>query len=148
MKLITILLATIGLVFTTPKWETNFTIATQQAKQEHKLLLLNFSGSDWCGPCIRMEKDIFDQAEFTGFAKDALILVKADFPRLKKNRLTPALEQTNEELASKYNTKGIFPLTVVLDAQGKVLKTWEGLPRETPAEFVKEIDVLFHASSR
>ena len=74
--------------------------------------------------------------------------MKADFPRLKKNRLTPALEQANEVLASKYNTKGIFPLTVVLDAQGKVLKTWEGLPRETAAEFVKEIDVLVHASSR
>jgi thioredoxin-related protein len=145
MKLTSILIAVIGFVMTIPKWETNFADASQQAQQQHKLVLLNFSGSDWCTPCIRMEKDIFEQTAFVEFSEHALILVKADFPRLKKNRLSKELEQANELLASRYNSEGIFPLTVLLDPQGKVLKSWEGLPKETADEFVKEIDAVFHA---
>ena len=141
-------IAAMLLLIGTPNWETNFGSASQEAQAQHKLILLNFSGSDWCGPCIRMEKAIFDQNTFLEFANESLVLLKADFPRLKKNRLSKKMEHENELLAARYNTKGIFPLTVLLDPQGNVLKSWEGLPKETAAEFVKEIDVVFQAYRR
>ena len=66
-------------------WGADFSEAQQIAKQNHKLILLNFSGSDWCGPCIKLKKDVFESAEFQSFAESNLVLLRADFPRLKKN---------------------------------------------------------------
>ena len=73
---------------TATNWGTDFEKAKQTATQEHKIILLNFSGSDWCGPCIRMHKEIFDNGAFKKFADAGLVLVNADFPRLKKNQLS------------------------------------------------------------
>lgn len=138
MKFVALIL--IGsLVNLTPGWGTDFEKARQQAAKEHKLVMLNFSGSDWCGPCIRMHDEIFETAVFKDFAATRLELVKADFPRLKKNALPKELQQLNEKLADKYNTKGIFPLTLLLDSEGKIVKSWEGFPKLTPEQFVQEI---------
>ena len=82
-----------SLLFSTG-WETDFNKAKQSAQSEHKLILLNFSGSDWCGPCIRMHKEIFDNNSFTQYADEHLVLVNADFPRLKKTR---ASERSTEK---------------------------------------------------
>src|SRR5258705_6861508 len=84
-------------------WETDFNKAQQSAKSEHKLILLNFSGSDWCGPCIRMHKEIFEAGGFTEYANDHLILVNADFPRLKKHELSKDQQAKNDKLADKYD---------------------------------------------
>ena len=65
----------------------NLEQAEQEARKEHKLIILNFSGSDWCGPCIRMHKEIFESENFRQYANDNLIMVNADFPRMKKNQL-------------------------------------------------------------
>src|SRR5690349_15100744 len=105
-------LAAVMILTTSANWETDMTIAQQKARDQHKFILLNFSGSDWCGPCIRMHKDIFENSAFEEFADSSLVLVNADFPRLKKNRLAASTEHQNELLAEKYNTKGIFPLTL------------------------------------
>jgi thiol-disulfide isomerase/thioredoxin len=115
-------------------WDTTFSEATDKAKKENKLILLNFSGSDWCGPCIKLKKEVFESATFTAFAEKNLILVRADFPRKKANQLTEALRTQNEQLAEKYNSKGKFPLTVLLTADGKVLKEWDGYPKNLDAE--------------
>lgn len=124
MKLLTILF--LLLTFSTTDWTTDFSKAKTEASAKNKYILLNFSGSDWCGPCMKLKKEILDSPEFLKFADDKLLLVRADFPRNRKNQLS--LEQTkqNEALAEKYNNEGKFPLTVLINAEGKVVKTWDG----------------------
>src|SRR3954471_17217078 len=100
-------------------WETDFEKAKEEATSEHKYILLNFSGSDWCGPCIRMHEEIFESPDFTGYATDHLVLLNADFPRLKKHSLTPDQQKKNDQLADTYNKEGKFPLTLLLTADGK-----------------------------
>lgn len=146
MKILTLIL--IGnLINLAPGWGTDFEKARQQAAKDHKLVLLNFSGSDWCSPCIRMHDEIFETAAFKDFAVPQLELVKADFPRLKKNALPKDQQQLNEKLADKYNSKGIFPLTLLLDSEGSILKSWEGFPKLTPEQFVQEIKNAGHVTT-
>ena len=127
-------------------WETDFEKAKHSAESEHKSILLNFSGSDWCGPCIRMHNEIFESNVFTEYANDQLILVKADFPRLKKNQLSKQQQMQNDKLADEYNKKGVFPLTLLLTPGGKILKSWEGLPNESPNEFTNEVKAAVNAN--
>lgn len=111
-----------------PKWNSNYKVAITQAASEHKLILLNFSGSDWCGPCIKLHKEVFTKEEFISIAETRLILVNADFPRSKKNQLSKDQQKLNDELADKYNHQGDFPLTVLINADGQVIKAWTGYP--------------------
>ena len=134
-----IVLSVILLSLSPTAWQTDFNRATSQAKQEQKFILLNFSGSDWCGPCIRMHKEIFDNTSFQSFAGTNLVLVNADFPRLKKNRLSKDVQAQNDHLAELYNSAGNFPCTVLLNADGKVLHTWEGYPSLSPDKFVEQL---------
>jgi len=127
-------------------WETDFEKAKQTAVAEHKLILLNFSGSDWCGPCIRLHKEIFESTVFTNYAKDQLVLVNADFPRLKKNQLAKEQQKKNDGLADTYNRDGAFPLTLLLNADGKVLKKWDGFPKESPDEFTNQLKAIVDAN--
>ena len=120
-------------------WQPDFEKAKQIAHDRHQLILLNFSGSDWCGPCIRMRKEIFDNELFSVMADSLLVLVNADFPRNKKNQLQKTVQAQNERLADKYNAEGKFPLTLLLDENGKVLKTWDGLPSEPVTVFISDI---------
>lgn len=101
-----------------------------QAKQENKLILLKFSGSDWCGPCIQLQKVIFDDPVFEQFAHDKLVLFKADFPRQKKNQLPKEQQAINDQLAETYNPEGEFPCMVLIDAQGKTLRKWHGYDKK------------------
>ena len=73
----------------------------EQAKKEHKKILLYFSGSDWCAPCIKFKKFIIQTEEFQAFAKTELIIYNADFPRQSKNKLAKEVEKENEALAGK-----------------------------------------------
>jgi thiol-disulfide isomerase/thioredoxin len=120
-------------------WHYNLDEARQLAKDQHKHILLNFSGSDWCGPCIELRKLILDNPDFLQMADTTLILVNADFPRSKKNQPNAQQQALNNAMADKYNSQGKFPYTLLLDADGKVIKTWEGLPNEKPADFVLEV---------
>lgn len=110
-----------------------------KAKQEHKKVLLYFSGSDWCAPCIKFKKTFIQNEAFQSFASENLIVVNADFPRLKKNALSAEQTTENEKLADKYNANGIFPLVLVLDENGKVIKKWEKLPDETIDTFLAQL---------
>jgi len=123
-------------------WSGNFNETLQQARSSHKVILVNFSGSDWCGPCIRLKEEIFDSQTFQDYAKDHLLLVRADFPRQKKNKLPAEQVKLNEALADQYNKEGKFPFTLLVDENGKVLKKWDGFPDESPAQFVAEIASL------
>ncbi len=113
--------------------------AREQARKENKYILLTFSGSDWCIPCIKTRKEIFEKDTFLHFQQNNLVIVNADFPRLKKNALSKEKTKENEAIAEEYNKNGVFPLTLLLDADGNVLKSWEGFPGVSPEVFINQI---------
>jgi thioredoxin-related protein len=123
----------------TPIWHYDLSEARQIAASQHRHILLNFSGSDWCGPCIRMRKEVFESEVFMELADSELVMVNADFPRMKKNQLPARQQALNDAMADQYNAKGKFPFTVLLDAHGKVLKEWDGYSGLTSAAFRDEV---------
>ncbi len=129
-------------------WHYNLDEAKQIAGKEHKYILLNFSGSDWCGPCIQMHKQIFDNPDFQQFANEDLIMVNADFPRRKKDQLSEEQQAANDKMADEYNKQGIFPSTVLLDANGKVLKGWEGYPKGDVPSFIEDVKQAINANNQ
>lgn len=142
MKTLLIIMAI--LPFTSINWLTDFDVAKEQAKSDNKLILLNFSGSDWCAPCIKMKKEVFETAQFQEFADSNLVLVRADFPRTKKNQLGAKQQEHNEKLAEQYNPKGQFPLTLLLDSSGTIIKEWDGYPNMSVDAFIDEIRSRSH----
>ncbi len=126
MKLLSIIFLTMFSINSTIEWTTDFSKAITEASAKNKYILLNFSGSDWCGPCMKLKKEVLDSQDFLKFAETKLVLVRADFPRSKKNRLSPELTKNNENLAEKYNKEGKFPFTVLIDGEGNVVKSWDG----------------------
>ena len=124
------------------QWQPNFVIAKKIALQKHELILLNFSGSDWCGPCMRLHKEIFESPVFSKMADTSLVMINADFPRDRKDQLDAQTQKQNDILADKYNPTGIFPYTLLLDPNGNIIKTWEGFPTESAEEFADEINSI------
>ena len=116
--------------------------AKTNAAEKHRLILLNFSGSDWCIPCIKMRKEIFENAAFKSLSDSLLVMINADFPRSKKNLPDVKTRKQNEALADKYNPNGAFPYTVLLDADGKAIKAWNGLPKGDAASFSSEVRAI------
>lgn len=114
--------------------------AKKEAMENKELILLNFSGSDWCIPCIKLHKNIIETEDFSKLRSDKIIVyINADFPRNKKNQLSSDIKKENASLADQYNPKGLFPYTLLLNSDGKVVKKWEGLPSENALAFSKEI---------
>lgn len=146
MKTIFAGLLCLGL-FAFAEWQTDFVTAQRIAKEKHQLILLNFSGSDWCIPCIRMRKEIFGDAYFMKWADSSLVLYNADFPRTKKNALAKNLKEQNEKLADKYNPEGKFPFTLLLTPEGKVIKSWDGDPRQNAEQFTNTVKQLCHENN-
>ena len=88
---------------------------------------------------MQLKTEIFDAEVFRDFASRNLELVNADFPRLKKNKLSPELAMQNDSLAAQYNPGGKFPFTILILGNGKVVKAWTGNPGQSPQEFVNQI---------
>lgn len=103
------------------EWMYDLNAAKIIATKSEKNILLVFSGSDWCGPCKKLDQDVWQTSEFTSYAEEHFVLVKADFPRKKANRLSEYQQSKNNELAGRYNQEGFFPLVVVMAKDGKVL---------------------------
>ena len=99
-------------------WLTDFNKAKKEAAEKKLPILVDFSGSDWCGWCTKLNKEVFSQKEFKVFAKDNVVLFKADFPRAKK--LSAEVKAQNKQLQQAYSIKG-FPTVLLLDAGGKVI---------------------------
>ncbi len=121
-------------------WETDFEKASSGAKASGKYILLDFSGSDWCGWCIRLEKEVFSQDAFKDFAEENLVCVLVDFPRAKEQ--TEDLKQQNLDLARKHSIRG-YPTIIILSPDGKpVGKTGylQGGPWEYARHLKKIID--------
>lgn len=126
------------------EWLNDFEHAKKLAAGQDKLILVNFAGSDWCAPCIKMKREVFEAPEFQSYAGEKLILVRADFPRQKKNQLDPAQKQHNEKLAEQYNPSGKFPLTLLLTADGKVIREWDGYAGTSASVFVEQLRAVSH----
>lgn len=135
----TILISILFILSFTPEWLTNFDAAKETAARENKYILLNFSGSDWCGPCIRLKKEVFESDAFSALAGNKLVLLRADFPRSKKNQLPKEQVKHNEMLADKYNPEGKFPFTLLLSPDGKVIKEWDGYVFASQDKFIEEL---------
>ena len=97
-------------------WETNFKKASSAAKASGKYIMLDFSGSDWCGWCIKLEKEVFSQDAFNDFAEKNLMCVVVDFPQKKKQ--TGELKLQNRDLATKYGIQG-YPTIIILSPDGE-----------------------------
>src|SRR4051812_33416723 len=119
-------------------WLTDVPKAVAQAKAEKKLVMLDFTGSDWCGWCIKLHKEVFSKPEFATYAKDNLVLVEGDFPRAKTQ--TEELKKANQSLQEKYKIEG-YPTLVVLNSAGeKVGET--GYVEGGPKAFIAELEKI------
>lgn len=118
------------------EWQTDLKTAEDLAQKENKEIILVFQGSDWCAPCIKLDREVWSTDSFKDYAEDHYVLLQADFPRKQKNQLSPEQQEKNKKLAETYNQQGFFPLVVVLNENGKVLgKT--GYKKATPDEYIK-----------
>ena len=130
-SILMLFLATFSTAFS-QNWEANFNQAKAKAVKENKNILLVFSGSDWCAPCIKLDKNVWQSEAFSKDSKENWIIYKADFPKKKANQLSEELTGENKVLAEKYNKAGNFPLVVLLDKNGKVLgmESFKNIPAE------------------
>ncbi len=104
-------------------WTSNAEEAFAQAHEKDLPLMMVFSGSDWCKPCIQLTREVFESDVFKEYAADEFILLRVDFPRARKNRLSPDLQQQNNALAERWNPHGEFPLVVVFSSDREVIFT-------------------------
>ncbi len=117
-------------------WTDDFDKAKAQAKAENKKILLDFTGSDWCGWCIRLDKEVFSQQAWKDYAAKNLVLVELDFPR--KTQLPAATKKQNEKLAAKYGIQG-YPTVVILSSGGNK-KGELGYVEGGPEAFIKALE--------
>ncbi|WP_405291934.1 thioredoxin family protein [Algibacter sp. Ld11] len=129
------------ITITAQNWETDFTLAKDMAFKEHKPIILVFQGSDWCGPCIKLDHEIWSTDAFRKYANKNYVMLQADFPKRKKNALPEAQTKANAKLAEAYNKNGFFPFVVVLNAKGEVLGE-TSYKKTTPENYIKEINAF------
>jgi|TARA_B110000908_G_C10186480_1_gene418227 thioredoxin-related protein len=123
------------------EWQTDINVAKEIATKENKPIILVFQGSDWCAPCIKLDREIWSTDTFKKYAKEHYVMLKADFPRRKKNTLSETQTKKNAQLAEKYNKQGFFPFVVVLDSNGKVLGE-NSYKKTTPENYIKELNAF------
>lgn len=120
-------------------WLTNMDAAKKEAKESNRLILMSFQGSDWCGNCRRLEKQLFHDEAFQAYAKENYVLLKLDFPMRSENQLSKEQTAHNEALAEKYNADGKFPKVLVFNAQGEKLGAME-YPLTGAKEYIVSLD--------
>ncbi len=134
-KLSIIVLLFMNLTCFSQNWSTDFEAAKQTANEKNQNIVLVFSGSDWCGPCIKLEKEIWNSEAFKVNGESSFVMLRADFPRRKKNALSETQQAHNNNLAATYNSNGYFPLVVVLNQEGTVLGE-TGYKKITAQEYI------------
>ena len=120
-------------------FESNWEEATKKAKAENKTMVLVFSGSDWCIPCIKLEREVWENEFFQTHAKKNYVMYRADFPKRKKNQLPKLLKEQNETLAQTYNPEGYFPYVVVFDSNLNAKGTF-GYEKKEVSAYIKQIN--------
>lgn len=120
-------------------WETSFETAKATAKKTQVPIILVFQGSDWCAPCIKLDREVWSTPVFKKYAAENYVMLQADFPRKKTNALSEEQTKANKLLAERYNQRGIFPLVVLLNADGKELGQ-TSYKRLAPEAYIKELN--------
>ncbi len=123
------------------EWLTDLSKAQTKAKEDKKMVLMDFNGSNWCPPCKALRKTVLNSQAFIDYAKTNLVLVDVDFPR--PSQQTEELKKANEALSKKYNVEAL-PTVIVLSSDGKELKRLEGYDGASPAEFIGQLEKLKH----
>lgn len=118
-------------------WLTDLPKAEAQAKAENKIILMDFTGSDWCGWCIKFKKEVLDTPEFQEYAAKNVVLVELDFPNKKEQ--SADLKKANAALKKKYEISG-FPTLVVLDKDGKEIGRQVGYSKGGPKAFIAKLE--------
>jgi thioredoxin-related protein len=118
-------------------WSDNYEKALAKAKAENKNVLLDFTGSDWCGWCIKMVDETLSKPEFTEYAAKNLVLVEVDFPN--KKQLSEETKKQNKELKEKFGAKG-YPTFVLVDKDGKELGKQVGYVAGGPSAFIAKLE--------
>lgn len=121
------------------EWQTDYNKASQEATETNRPIILVFQGSDWCAPCRKLDREVFQTETFQQYAKDHFVMLEADFPRKKKNALPKEQQEKNKVLAEKYNPNGIFPFVVVLNSQGEVLGE-TGYMKSSPSQYISHLE--------
>jgi protein disulfide-isomerase len=120
-------------------WLTDLPKAQAQAKAENKIVLLDFTGSDWCGWCIKFKKETLDTAEFQAYAATNVVLVELDYPHKKVQ--SDDLKKANAALQDQYKIEG-FPTLIVLDKDGKEIGRQVGYAKGGPQAFIAKIEAF------
>lgn len=141
MKYLALIFGFVSLLSFGQNWETSFSKAKDLASQQNKPIVLVFQGSDWCAPCIKMDREIWSTEIFKTYASKHYIMLKADFPRRKNNKLSESQTKANAELAEKYNKQGFFPFVVMLDKEGNVLGQ-RGYSKIAPSQFINDLNSM------
>jgi thioredoxin-related protein len=126
LPLMSLVLATAAVHAGGKDWLTDYDAAVAKAKEENKILLVEFHGSDWCPPCIKLNNEVLSTDSFKALADESLVLVNADFPR--KTSLSEAQQAHNDKLAQKFGVR-YFPTVLLIDAEGNVLDKLVGFPQ-------------------
>ena len=139
LTLLTVMLAGPLAALAEESWTTDLPAAQAQAKKDKKMVFVNFTGSDWCGWCKKLQKEVFTTKEWNDYAKEKLVLVEIDFPNQKKQ--SDALKKANAALQAKHKADG-FPTLVVLDGEGKELWRQVGYMAGGPKAWISKLDSL------
>jgi protein disulfide-isomerase len=118
-------------------WLTDVPKAQEQAKADNKIILMDFTGSDWCGWCIKFRKEVLDTQEFKDYAAKNVVLVELDYPHQKEQ--SDDLKKANADLKAKYKITG-FPTLVVLDKDGKEIGRQVGYAEGGPKAFIEKLE--------
>jgi thioredoxin-related protein len=138
-KTLFLLLLFSSVAFSSDNWFSNFDEAKRAAEKSNKNVMLYFSGSDWCRPCILLKKKVFETEEFDKFAKENLILAMFDFPIKDKNKPSAEQIEHNEKIAELYNPDGNFPHIVLVTSKGKKIREFSGYGNESPADYIAKL---------
>ncbi len=118
-------------------WRTDYQQALALAKAENKSVLLDFTGSDWCGWCVKMVKETLSKPDFREYASKNLVLVEVDFPR--KKQLSDEVKKQNAELKKQFGANG-YPTFVLVDKDGKELGKQVGYMEGGPEAFIAKLE--------
>ena len=118
-------------------WRNDFVGALMQARMQGRLVLLDFTGSDWCGWCIKFDRDVLSTDRFASYAKTKLMLVKVDFPRHTSQ--SDELKRANDALAKHFRVDG-FPCFVLVDGDGRELGRQSGYLNGGPDAFIGKLE--------
>lgn len=124
--------------FAAAGWGDDYEKAVAQAKTEKKMVVLDFTGSDWCGWCIKLDKEVFSKPEFKAYAKDNLVLMEVDFPQTKSQ--SKKLKEQNAKLQKEHRIEG-YPTIIVLNSGGKKVGQL-GYEEGGPKNFIAKLEAL------